>query len=46
MVEAKLMEDGRVQVAAIVRILNGAVANFVRFAMRHATFDASTRQPH
>ena len=45
-IEAQLMNDGGVQIATIMPVYDGIVADFVRLAVRHSTLDAAARQPH
>ena len=46
LVEAELVEDGRVEVAEVNRILDGAQANGVGGAHDLAPFDSAARHPH
>src|SRR6266511_3748689 len=46
LVEAELVEDGRVEVAEVDGSLDGAQANGVGGAQHLAAFDSSARQPH
>jgi len=45
-VDAHQMHDGRVKVVNADRTDHRVVTDLVRFADRHAWFDASAREPH
>ena len=44
-VDAEQMQNRRVHIVAIGRIVGGFVGPFVAFAVSHAAFDAAARQP-
>ena len=45
-VDSETMEDGRVEIVNVSRILHDVVTVFVGFSIGHSWLDASSRHPH